>query len=70
MHEVEDELLNFVHLVNDIELKMILGETQDYQNAIMTIHPGAGGTESQDWAEMLYRMYTRWFEIKGFKEYY
>ena len=68
MHEVEDELLNFVHLVNDIELKMILGETQDYQNAIMTIHPGAGGTESQDWAEMLYRMYTRWFEIKGFKK--
>ena len=68
LHEVEDELLNFVHLVNDIELKMILGETQDYQNAIMTIHPGAGGTESQDWAEMLYRMYTRWFEIKGFKK--
>ena len=47
---------------------MILGETQDYQNAIMTIHPGAGGTESQDWAEMLYRMCIRdGLKLKGSK---
>ena len=54
--------------IEDLELKMILGDEQDTQNAIMTIHPGAGGTESQDWAEMLYRMYSRWIERKGFKK--
>ena len=68
IEELETELKNFVDSVHDIELKTILGEPQDIQNAIMTIHPGAGGTESQDWAEMLYRMYTRWFESKGFKK--
>tara|TARA_Y100000741_G_scaffold133007_3_gene100113 strand:- start:17280 stop:18275 length:996 start_codon:yes stop_codon:yes gene_type:complete len=68
IEEVENELEILVNLVNDIELKTILGQPQDIQNAIMTIHPGAGGTESQDWAEMLYRMYNRWFENKGFKK--
>ena len=68
LDEVKNELSNFVELVEEVELKTILGEEQDTQNAIMTIHPGAGGTESQDWAEMLYRMYSRWFEIKGFKK--
>tara|TARA_B100001250_G_scaffold198032_1_gene169951 strand:+ start:1798 stop:2793 length:996 start_codon:yes stop_codon:yes gene_type:complete len=68
IEEVENELESLVGLVNDIELKTILGQPQDIQNAIMTIHPGAGGTESQDWAEMLYRMYNRWFENKGFKK--
>ena len=66
--EINSELIKFVNLVQDLELKTILGEPQDSQNAIMTIHPGAGGTESQDWAEMLYRMYSRWFEIKEFKK--
>jgi peptide chain release factor 2 len=45
---------------------MLSGEL-DRKNAIVTIHPGAGGTESQDWAEMLLRMYTRWLERRGFK---
>ena len=66
--EVSKELNKFIDLVDELELKTILGEPQDSQNAIMTIHPGAGGTESQDWAEMLYRMYSRWYEIKGFKK--
>ena len=66
--EVSIELTKFIDLVDDLELKTILGEPQDSQNAIMTIHPGAGGTESQDWAEMLYRMYSRWYENKGFKK--
>ena len=66
--EVSNELTKFIDLVEDLELKTILGEPQDSQNAIMTIHPGAGGTESQDWAEMLYRMYSRWYENKGFKK--
>ncbi len=66
--EVSNELNKFIDLVDELELKTILGEPQDSQNAIMTIHPGAGGTESQDWAEMLYRMYSRWYENKGFKK--
>jgi len=45
----------------------MLGGPDDARNAILTIHPGAGGTESQDWAEMLLRMYTRWGERRGFK---
>jgi peptide chain release factor 2 len=49
------------------ETKKMLGGEHDRKNAIITIHPGAGGTESQDWAEMLLRMYVRWAERKGFK---
>ena len=49
------------------EIKKMLGGEHDRKNAIVTIHPGAGGTESQDWAEMLFRMYLRWTERRGFK---
>jgi peptide chain release factor 2 len=49
------------------EVKKMLGGEHDRKNAIVTIHPGAGGTESQDWAEMLLRMYLRWTERRGFK---
>ena len=49
------------------ETKKMLGGPHDRANAIMAIHPGAGGTESQDWAEMLLRMYLRWMEKRGFK---
>ena len=49
------------------ETKKMLGGEHDRKNAIVTIHPGAGGTESQDWAEMLLRMYMRWTERRGFK---
>ena len=49
------------------ETKKMLGGEHDRSNAIITIHPGAGGTESQDWAEMLLRMYVRWTERRGFK---
>ena len=49
------------------EIQKLLGGENDAKNAIVTIHPGAGGTESQDWAEMLLRMYLRWAEQKGFK---
>jgi peptide chain release factor 2 len=48
------------------EVKKMLGGEHDRRNAIITIHPGAGGTESQDWAEMLMRMYLRWAEGRGF----
>ncbi|MES1255507.1 MAG: peptide chain release factor 2 [Acidobacteriota bacterium] len=49
------------------EIKKMLGGEHDRKNAILAIHPGAGGTESQDWAEMLLRMYMRWTERRGFK---
>jgi peptide chain release factor 2 len=53
--------------VQTAEIKKMLGGPHDRRNAIVTIHPGAGGTESQDWAEMLLRMYLRWAERRGFK---
>ena len=49
------------------EISTLLSGKYDSNNAIVTIHPGAGGTESQDWAEMLYRMYTRWADKNGYK---
>jgi peptide chain release factor 2 len=53
--------------VDSFELQLLLNEPYDKANAILELHPGAGGTESQDWASMLYRMYTRWAEKRGFK---
>ena len=67
LKEVSVDLKEFVLNIQKLELKMILGGEKDAQDAIITIHPGAGGTESQDWAQMLYRMYSRWIERKGFK---
>ena len=68
---VEDELARgldtFDQNVQAGEIKKMLGGEHDRKNAIVTIHPGAGGTESQDWAEMLLRMYLRWTERRGFK---
>jgi peptide chain release factor 2 len=54
-------------LVDRLETETLLSGDHDARNAIVTIHPGAGGTESQDWAEMLMRMYMRWAERQGFK---
>jgi peptide chain release factor 2 len=54
-------------VVDAAEAKKLLGGEHDRRNAIVTVHPGAGGTESQDWAEMLLRMYLRWCERRGFK---
>jgi len=53
--------------INALEVEMMLSGEHDSSNAIISIHPGAGGTESQDWASMLYRMYLRWAERHGFK---
>jgi peptide chain release factor 2 len=66
--EVSAELKKFTTRVDDLELRMMLSGDQDDKDAIVTIHPGAGGTESQDWANMLYRMYTRWVEKKNFSK--
>ena len=52
--------------IENLEIETLLSGKYDINNAIVTIHPGAGGTESQDWAEMLYRMYTRWANKTGY----
>ena len=53
--------------MNEYELQLLLSDPYDKNNAILELHPGAGGTESQDWGSMLLRMYTRWAEKRGFK---
>ena len=65
--EIQSELETLDTAVREDELKMMLGSEQDPMNAILSIHAGAGGTEAQDWAEMLLRMYLRWAERKGFE---
>ncbi|GJM70199.1 hypothetical protein HMSSN036_24150 [Paenibacillus macerans] len=56
-----------VKKLEDFELQLLLSQPYDKMNAILELHPGAGGTESQDWGQMLLRMYTRWAEKRGFK---
>lgn len=65
--ELEEELQQLSERLNQFELQLLLSEEYDKNNAILELHPGAGGTESQDWGSMLLRMYTRWAEKKGFK---
>jgi len=67
MEDLAGELRQLEHHVEQEELKMMLSSEQDPMNAIVSIHAGAGGTEAQDWVEMLLRMYLRWAENKGFK---
>ncbi|MFZ3199862.1 MAG: peptide chain release factor 2 [Candidatus Acidiferrales bacterium] len=65
--DISTELDAADKFVSDLETKTLLAGESDRLNAIVTIKPGAGGTESQDWAEMLLRMYLRWAEQKGFR---
>lgn len=65
--EIAKDLKKLATEIERLELKNMLGGVDDPKNALLTIHSGAGGTESQDWAEMLLRMYTRWCERNGFK---
>lgn len=67
MKEINLNLRTLMSAFDSLELSTLLSEPYDNNDAIMTIHPGAGGTESQDWAEMLLRMYLRYAEIKGYK---
>ncbi len=62
-----EQLEALTHLLEDMEMRELLSEPEDKSHAILEIHPGAGGTESQDWAEMLLRMYKRWAERNKFK---
>ncbi len=65
--ELDEEIQELSKRLNEFELQLLLSEPHDKNNAILELHPGAGGTESQDWGSMLLRMYTRWAEKKGFK---
>ena len=64
--EVENEFVQFQKEFEDLRITTMLTGEHDAENAILTLHAGAGGTESCDWAAMLYRMYTRWASDKGF----
>ena len=66
VQEIEEELLRFESEFEALRIQTLLTGEYDRDNAIVTLHAGAGGTESCDWANMLYRMYTRWAEKKGF----
>ncbi len=64
--EIEDELNSFIEAFETLRLDTLLSDEYDKDNAILTLHAGAGGTESCDWASMLSRMYQRWADRKGF----
>ncbi|MEI2283232.1 MULTISPECIES: peptide chain release factor 2 [Paenibacillus] len=65
--EIGNSVAAIVGKLEEFELQLLLNQPYDKMNAILELHPGAGGTESQDWGQMLLRMYTRWAEKRGFK---
>lgn len=65
--EVDEAYASAIALLERLELKNMLRSEEDHLGAVLKINAGAGGTEAQDWAEMLYRMYSRWCERKGYK---
>lgn len=67
VNELRQLLTRLEREIGEAETEVLLAGENDIRNAICTIHPGAGGTESQDWAEMLLRMYLKWAEKRGFK---
>ncbi|HEY4392008.1 MAG TPA: peptide chain release factor 2 [Paenibacillus sp.] len=67
LSEISTSVASLLKKLEDFELQLLLSAPYDKMNAILELHPGAGGTESQDWGSMLLRMYTRWAEKRGFK---
>ena len=67
LREVEGRTAELAEAVDKLELQSMLGRPEDQKNAFLSVHAGAGGTESCDWAEMLLRMYTRWAETGGYR---
>jgi peptide chain release factor 2 len=65
--EIEKTVKQLKSRFTQLELEILLSGPYDRNNAIITLHSGAGGTESQDWVQMLYRMYVRWGERRGYK---
>jgi peptide chain release factor 2 len=66
LNDIQNEIKNLKDELESLEIRYLLSGEMDKNNAILTIHPGAGGTESQDWAQMLMRMYLRWAERHKF----
>jgi len=66
--DLDKECKNVLPKLEDLEFKRMLNREDDDKGALLTIHPGAGGTESQDWAQMLFRMYNYWIDKKGFSK--
>jgi len=67
LNEVFNDVQSLQKIIRDLEIEVMLSDENDSKNAIISIHPGAGGTESHDWASMLYRMYLRYAERRGWK---
>jgi peptide chain release factor 2 len=67
LQEIEEDVSRLESEIEDLEFKSLLSDPDDKRNAIVSINAGAGGTEAQDWVEMLFRMYLRWCETKQFK---
>lgn len=67
--ELQKEIVDLDKGLADLEFRNMLSGEDDQKNCVLNIHAGAGGTEAQDWAEMLFRMYTRWCEKRGFKTF-
>ena len=65
--DAQEALDSFRNFIEKVQIRKLLNGRDDHRNAILTIHPGAGGTESQDWASMLFRLYSRWCERTGYK---
>ena len=65
--EVDEAYNKAIEMVENLEMKNMLRSEEDHLGAVLKVNAGAGGTEAQDWAEMLYRMYSRWCESKGYK---
>ena len=65
--DLQKSIVKMEKEVDRFEVTVLLSEKYDVNNAILSLHAGAGGTESQDWVQMLYRMYNRWAELWGYK---
>ena len=65
--DADGSLKLFADSIEKIQIHKLLNKPDDQRNAILTIHPGAGGIDSQDWASMLFRLYSRWCEQRGYK---
>ncbi len=67
LESLDAEITRLGELLEETELNLLLSSEEDHMDAILEIHPGAGGTEAQDWAQMLQRMYLRWADLHGYK---